>query len=108
MIGLLDRLARPLLRALDPEDAHALVLHALPLAPVWAAPDPPAVAVEEFGLKFPNPLGVAAGLDKDAVVFTPLLRLGFGFAEVGTVTPRPQSGNPRPRLFRLESHEAVI
>ena len=108
MIGLLDHLARPLLRALDPEDAHALVMRALPLALVWPAPDPPALAVEAFGLKFPNPLGVAAGLDKDALVFAPLLRLGFGFAEVGTVTPRPQPGNPRPRLFRLEADEAVI
>jgi dihydroorotate dehydrogenase len=108
VIGLLDRLARPLLRALDPEDAHALVIRALPLAPVWAAPDPPALAVEAFGLRFPNPLGVAAGLDKDAQVFGALLRLGFGFAEVGTVTPRPQPGNPRPRLFRLEVDEAVI
>ena len=108
MIGLLDRLARPLLRALDPEDAHALVMRALPLAPVWPAPDPPALAIEAFGLKFPNPLGVAAGLDKDARVFAPLLRLGFGFAEVGTVTPRPQPGNPRPRLFRLEADAAVI
>jgi len=110
VIGLLDRLARPLLRALDPEDAHALVMHALPLAPAWAtpAPDPPPLAVEAFGLKFPNPLGVAAGLDKDGLVFAPLLRLGFGFAEVGTVTPRPQPGNPRPRLFRLEADEAVI
>jgi dihydroorotate dehydrogenase len=108
VIGLLDRLARPLLRALDPEDAHALVMRALPLAPTWAAPDPPALAVEAFGLKFPNPLGVAAGLDKDGLVFAPLLRLGFGFAEVGTVTPRPQPGNPRPRLFRLEADEAVI
>src|SRR5216684_3998218 len=85
-------------------------MHALPLAPAWAAlaPDPPALAVEAFGLKFPNPLGVAAGLDKDGLVFAPLLRLGFGFAEVGTVTPRPQPGNPRPRLFRLEADEAVI
>jgi dihydroorotate dehydrogenase len=108
VIGLLDRLARPLLRALDPEDAHALVMRALPLAPAWPAPDPPALAVEAFGLKFPNPLGVAAGLDKDGLVFAPLLRLGFGFAEVGTVTPRPQPGNPRPRLFRLEADAAVI
>ena len=108
MIGLLDRLARPLLRALDPEDAHALVMRALPFAPAWAAPDPPALAVEAFGLKFPNHLGVAAGLDKDAVVFAPLLRMGFGFAEVGTVTPRPQPGNPRPRLFRLNADQAVI
>ncbi len=108
MIGLLDHLARPLLRALDPEDAHALVMRALPLALVWPAPDPPALAVEAFGLKFPNPLGVAAGLDKDGLVFAPLLRLGFGFAEVGTVTPWPQPGNPRPRLFRLEADEAVI
>lgn len=108
MIGLLDRLARPLLRALDPEDAHALVMRALPLTPAWPAPDPPALAVEALGLKFPNPLGVAAGLDKDGLVFGPLLRLGFGFAEVGTVTPRPQPGNPRPRLFRLEADEAII
>jgi len=108
VIGLLDHLARPLLRALDPEDAHALVMRALPLALVWPAPDPPALAVEAFGLKFPNPLGVAAGLDKDGLVFAPLLRLGFGFAEVGTVTPWPQPGNPRPRLFRLEADEAVI
>ncbi|HXM71196.1 MAG TPA: dihydroorotate dehydrogenase (quinone), partial [Thermoanaerobaculia bacterium] len=83
-------------------------MRALPLAPAWPAPDPPALAVEAFGLKFPNPLGVAAGLDKDGLVFAPLLRLGFGFAEVGTVTPRPQPGNPRPRLFRLEADEAVI
>jgi dihydroorotate dehydrogenase len=108
VIGLLDRLARPLLRALDPEDAHALVMRALPLAPAWPFADPPALAVEACGLKFPNPLGVAAGLDKDGLVFAPLLRLGFGFAEVGTVTPRPQPGNPRPRLFRLEADEAVI
>jgi dihydroorotate dehydrogenase len=108
VIGLLDRLARPLLRVLDPEDAHALVIRALPFAPVWAAPDPPELAVGAFGLIFPNPLGVAAGLDKDAQVFGTLLRLGFGFAEVGTVTPRPQPGNPRPRLFRLEADEAVI
>jgi len=108
VIGLLDRLARPLLRALDPEDAHALVMRALPLAPAWPAPDPPALAVEAFGLKFPNPLGVAAGLDKDGLVFAPLLRLGFGFAEVGTVTPRPQPGNPRPRLFRLPEHGAIV
>jgi dihydroorotate dehydrogenase len=108
VIGLLDRLARPLLRALDPEDAHALVMRALPLMPAWPVPDPAALAIDAFGLKFPNPLGVAAGLDKDARVFAPLLRLGFGFAEVGTVTPRPQEGNPRPRLFRLETEEAVI
>src|SRR6266571_8723813 len=83
-------------------------MHALPLAPVRPAPDAPALALEAFGLQFPNPLGVAAGLDKDARVFAPLLRLGFGFAEVGTVTPQPQPGNPRPRLFRLEADEAVI
>jgi dihydroorotate dehydrogenase len=108
VIDLLDRLARPFLRVLDPEDAHALVIGALPLAPIWAAPDPPQLAVEAFGLKFRNPLGVAAGLDKDARIFGPLLRLGFGFAEVGTVTPQPQPGNPRPRLFRLEADQAVI
>jgi len=107
--GFLDRLALPLLRLADPEQAHALAIGALWLAPL---PRPPAddarLAVEAFGLRFPNPLGVAAGIDKNAAVPDALLRLGFGFVEIGTVTPRPQPGNPRPRLFRLDADEAVI
>jgi dihydroorotate dehydrogenase len=109
LIGLFDRLSRPLLRALDPEDAHALAIKALRFMPLAKAPaDGDELAVRAFGLKFPNPVGLAAGFDKNAQVPDALLRLGFGFVEVGTVTPRPQAGNPRPRLFRLESDQGVI
>ena len=109
MIGLFDRLSRPLLRALDPEDAHALTLKALRYVPLArAAADPPELSVRAFGLTFPNPVGVAPGFDKNAEVPDAMLRLGFGFVEIGTVTPRPQAGNLRPRLFRLESDRAVI
>jgi dihydroorotate dehydrogenase len=109
VIGLFDRLARPLLRALDPEDAHALTLRALKFAPVMrAASDDPRLAMRVFGLNFANPIGIAAGFDKGAEVADALFRLGFGFVEVGTITPRPQPGNPRPRLFRLDADEAVI
>jgi dihydroorotate dehydrogenase len=109
VIGLLDRLARPLLRALDPEDAHALSLHALKYAPVLRAPsDDARLHVRAFGLDFPNPIGIAAGYDKGAEAPDALFRLGFGFVEVGTITPRPQPGNPRPRLFRLDADEGVI
>ena len=109
MIGLLDRLSRPFLRALDPEDAHRLAIKALRIMPLTRAPaDGDELVVRAFGLKFPNPVGLAAGFDKNAEVPEALLRLGFGFVEVGTVTPRPQSGNSRPRLFRLDSDQAVI
>ncbi len=109
MIALFDRLARPLLRALDPEDAHGLTVRALKLTPRVHAPDDDArLAVRAFGLDFPNPVGLAAGFDKHAAVPDALLRLGFGFVEVGTITPRPQPGNPRPRLFRLDADQAVI
>ena len=109
MIGFFDRLSRPLLRALDPEDAHALAIKALRFMPVVkSAADADEIAVRAFGLKFPNPVGLAAGFDKNAQVPDALLRLGFGFVEVGTITPRAQSGNPQPRLFRLEADEAVI
>lgn len=105
-------LARPLLMALDPETAHRLTLQALALPGVGAfleAPaDDPILATEVFGQRFANPIGIAAGFDKDAVVVPALMRLGFGFVEVGTVTPRPQAGNPRPRLFRLPEDHAVI
>lgn len=109
MIGLFDHLAQPLLRRLDPEEAHRLTIKALRLVPLpRPAADDPRLAVRAFGLGFPNPVGIAAGFDKNAEVPDALLRLGFGFVEVGGVTPRPQPGNPRPRLFRLEADGAVI
>jgi dihydroorotate dehydrogenase len=109
VIGLFDRLARPLMRVLDPEDAHALAIKALRLAPLpRPAADDPLLQVRAFGLNFPNPVGIAAGFDKHGEVPDALLRLGFGSVEIGTVTPRPQSGNPRPRLFRLDPDEGVI
>jgi dihydroorotate dehydrogenase len=103
-------LARPLLFALDPERAHALTLAALEagLYPRPRSPDDPRLALTLWGLGFPNPLGVAAGFDKDARVPDSLLGMGFGHAEVGTVTPRPQEGNPRPRVFRLVRDRALI
>ena len=109
MIGLLGSLARPMLRMLDPEDAHRLAIHALRFPPfVKLTADDPRLAVRAFGLNFPNPVGMAAGFDKHAEVPDALLKLGFGFVEVGTVTPVPQAGNPRPRLFRLNHDQGVI
>ena len=109
MIGLFERFARPLLRAMDPEDAHGLALRALKLAPLpKPVADDARLRVRAFGLTFPNPVGLAAGFDKHAEVPDALLRCGFGAVEVGTVTPRPQTGNPRPRLFRLNADHAVI
>src|SRR5262250_996337 len=109
LIGLFDRLSRPFLRALDPEDAHRLAIKALRIMPIAKAPaDGDELAVRTFGLKFPNPVGLAAGFDKNAEVPDALLRLGFGFVEVGTVTPRPQAGNPRPRVFRLAADQAIV
>ena len=109
MIGFFDRLTRPLMRALDPEDAHGLALKALRFVP-RAKPvlDPPELKVRAFGLNFPNPIGLAAGFDKNAEAPDALLRLGFGFVEVGTITPRAQAGNPRPRVFRLEADNGII
>jgi dihydroorotate dehydrogenase len=109
VFGLIDRLSRPLMRALDPEDAHNLALKALGFMPRGRpAADAKELGVRAFGLNFPNPVGLAAGFDKNAVAPDALLRLGFGFVEIGTVTPRAQTGNPRPRLFRLASDEGVI
>ena len=109
MIGLYDALARPLLGLLEAEDAHRLAIKALKLAPLPSlSEDDPLLAVRAFGLNFPNPVGMAAGFDKHAEVPDALLRLGFGFVEIGTVTPLPQLGNPRPRLFRLPPDEGVI
>jgi dihydroorotate dehydrogenase len=109
VIRAFDAFSLPVLRWLDPEDAHRLAIQGLRfLPPVKSRPDDPKLAVRAFGLNFPNPIGMAAGFDKSAEVPDALLRLGFGFVEIGSVTPKPQAGNPRPRLFRLERDEAVI
>jgi dihydroorotate dehydrogenase len=106
---MLFRLLRPALFALDPETGHRLALAGLKALPPRAPmPQPGALAITVAGLRFPNPVGVAAGFDKDAEVPDQLLDLGFGFAEVGSITPLPQAGNPRPRLFRLVEDRAVI
>jgi dihydroorotate dehydrogenase len=101
---------KPVLWRLDPERAHHAALWALGhnLVPAAAGPDDPRLAVSVLGRRFANPVGLAAGFDKDAKVWRQAARLGFGFVEVGSVTPRPQSGNPQPRLFRLERDSAII
>lgn len=107
--GLYPRFSRVLFRVTDPEHAHGLAVRALKTGVVRARPvRDPRLRVEALGLGFPNPLGMAAGFDKNAEVPGPLLRLGFGFAEIGTVTPLAQPGNPLPRMFRLPADEAVI
>jgi dihydroorotate dehydrogenase len=104
---------RPLLFKLDAETAHGLTLYGMDVAHRselgrFVATPPQDLPTEAFGLHFPNPVGLAAGLDKNAAHLDALGALGFGFIEVGTVTPRPQIGNDRPRLFRLRQHEAII
>ncbi len=105
----LHGLATRALRGFDPEDAHSLAIGALKLGlgPVGGLDDP-ILATSLAGMSLANPIGLAPGFDKDARVFGPMLRAGFGFVECGTVTPRPQAGNPRPRLFRLSEDRAVI
>jgi dihydroorotate dehydrogenase len=103
----LYRLARPLLFYLDPESAHEFALRSARLASLFA-PRIEAREVRAMGLRFANPVGLAAGLDKNAAHIDALAALGFGFIEVGTVTPRAQPGNARPRLFRLPEREALI
>src|SRR5690606_25087235 len=109
MIGMAWPLMRAALHAMDAERAHDLTLAALETVPM---PDPPAddprLAVEAFGLRFANPVGLAAGFDKDARVADQMLKLGFGYVETGSITPRPQAGNPKPRVFRLSEEEGVI
>jgi len=105
----LAQIAEPLIRLLPPETAHCAAIAGLKISPPRsAAPCDLRLAVEALGLRFPNPLGLAAGFDKNAEVPGAMLNLGFGFVEVGTLTPRPQYGNPRPRLFRLPEDHAVI
>ena len=102
-------LIRPLAFALDAETAHRLTVKGLRLMPPRRPPDFPAsLRTRVAGLDFPTPVGLAAGFDKDAEVPEQMLWLGFGFVEVGTLTPEPQEGNPRPRLFRLNDDRAVI
>jgi len=102
-------LLRPLVFALDAERAHRLTIRALKALPAGKPAEADDVlATRVAGLDFPNPIGLAAGFDKDAEVFAQMLGLGFGFAEIGTLTPLPQAGNPKPRLFRLAEDQAVI
>src|SRR5882672_8374575 len=116
---MLYRAVRPLLFALDPETAHAFSLKSLDflhylgvasqfLRPALVAGSISQATVRVMGLDFPNPVGLAAGLDKNGEHIDGLAALGFGFLEVGAVTPRPQAGNPAPRVFRLPEAEALI
>lgn len=109
MFGALFPLLQPLVRRVDPEAAHDMAITALEKLPLPACgPDDPRLRNTAFGLDFANPVGIAAGFDKNARVPDALMRLGFGFVEVGGVTKRPQPGNPKPRVFRLAADEAVI
>lgn len=110
MLKALYRLTRPALFTLAPEDAHEATLKALELGlyPRPLGGEDPILRQTVFGLDFPNPIGIAAGYDKDARVPDALLGMGLGFAEIGTVTPRPQEGNPKPRVFRLIADRGLI
>ena len=103
-------LALPLLRLLPPETAHNATIRALAccLSPRETVADDPILSLDLWGRRFANPIGLAAGFDKNAQAFRAILAMGFGFTEIGTVTPRPQEGNPKPRLFRLAEDGAVI
>lgn len=108
-MSLFQRLPLAFLRQFDPETAHELAIRALSLGLTpFTAPDIPQLSTRTLDLRFPNPIGLAAGFDKDGKAIRPLARLGFGFIEAGTVTPRPQDGNPLPRLFRLTEDRAII
>ncbi len=107
---IVDKIALNALYTLPPETAHHAVLFALEhgLVGQRAAPDDPVLKTRVWGLDFTNPIGLAAGFDKDARAVDAILALGFGFVEAGTVTPKPQPGNPKPRLFRLDEDQGVI
>ena len=109
---MLYSLLRPALFSLDPEDAHGFTLFSLDLAHrlglLSLLPRATGKPVRVMGIDFPNAVGLAAGMDKDGAHINALAALGFGFIEIGTVTPRPQPGNPKPRLFRLPQAEAII
>lgn len=105
------KLLRPLIFLLDPETAHVLALKSLDLfrqTRLTSLPSIPCIPTQVMGLTFPNPVGLAAGLDKNGAYIDALATLGFGFIEIGTVTPRPQPGNPKPRLFRIPEAQAII
>ncbi|MGB4057791.1 MAG: quinone-dependent dihydroorotate dehydrogenase [Alphaproteobacteria bacterium] len=106
----LYRLLRPMIFKLDPERAHRATLRAMKsgLIPPCTPVNNPALEVKLWGLHFPNPIGLSAGFDKSAEVISPALGMGFGFVEAGTVTPKPQTGNPAPRVFRDPQTESVI
>lgn len=110
MTTLVERAALALLHRTDPETAHGLSIRALQsgLVPLPGVVTSPRIATVLAGMALPNPVGLAAGFDKNATVIAPLTRAGFGFIEVGAATPRPQPGNPRPRLFRLTEDRAAI
>ncbi|HEX6513061.1 MAG TPA: quinone-dependent dihydroorotate dehydrogenase, partial [Chloroflexota bacterium] len=111
MPALYRKLIFPLLTLPEPEASHELALRALARAPIprrWLAVDDPRLHVSAFGLKFRNPVGLAAGFDKNGIAARGLAALGFGHVEIGTVTPRPQSGRPKPRLFRLKQDQALV
>jgi dihydroorotate dehydrogenase len=109
LLAIASRLARPVLLSTDPETGHTLAIAALKTLPIPSCgADDRRLAVSAFGLSFANPVGLAAGFDKNAEVPDAALRLGFGFVEVGGVTPKPQPGNPKPRVFRLLPDEAII
>lgn len=110
MSSLLFKLTRPFLHRMDPETAHGVTIKALRsgVMPCPSRIDDPRLKTVLWDRTFPNPVGLAAGFDKNADVIGPMLHIGFGFVEAGTVTPKPQDGNPRPRVFRDSDHEAVI
>lgn len=105
---MIERLALTALRGMDPERAHGLALRALPFAPLPGPVTSPRLATRLAGLEMPNPIGLAAGFDKNATALAPLMQAGFGFLEVGAATPLPQPGNSKPRLFRLVRDRAAI
>ena len=110
MFSYLASATLPVLRLLDPERAHTIAIRALSwgMAPRAGELDHPALSITVLGRRFSNPIGLAAGFDKNAAAGLALLRLGFGFVETGSVTPRPQTGNPRPRIFRLTEDRGII
>ncbi len=110
MLSTMFHLARPMLFALAPEQAHEVTLKSLEAGvyPRDIGAGDPRLAVTIGGLAFANPIGIAAGFDKDARVPDAILGMGFGFAEIGTVTPKPQAGNPQPRVFRLVAQNGLI
>ena len=101
-------MVRPWLFKMDAEKAHRIALSALNVVPRFCFPQPAMNRVEALGMEFYHPVGLAAGLDKNGEYLDALMKLGFSFIEIGTVTPKPQAGNPRPRLFRVTEQQAIV